>query len=51
LERVSKGFLADSASVYGTYEDELVVFSVEVIKVVSPQILGIPRVHETVAIW
>jgi hypothetical protein len=33
-----------------TYEDELVILSIEVIKVISPQILCVSRVDETVAV-
>jgi hypothetical protein len=34
-----------------TYEDEFVIFPVEVVEVISPKILNISCINETVAIW
>ena len=34
-----------------TYEDELVILSIEVVEVISPQILCVSRVHETMTVW
>ena len=34
-----------------TYEDELIVFAVEVIEVISPQVFSVSRIDKAMAVW
>lgn len=36
--------------VYGDWEDELVVLAIEVVKMVSPNVLNVPWIDEPVAV-
>jgi hypothetical protein len=34
-----------------TYKDELVVFAIEIIEMIFPQVFGVPRIDKTMTVW